>query len=305
MPDAPASEPPTAERLAWHAQRLARLPLLQERLGRATGVGELLAEGAELARTECGFARGLVVAIRDGRLTADATDALSDPASDALRLRVLADPSAIVPGTVEAELVRRAGQPIPQRGEGPSTLGDALDLEHPALGLIAPQSAALGLLVLDRPAAEIGPLERSLVSALAAVLAGALEHVILRARIAELSSELRYLTVSARALAREAFEAPISLPVQGRHAPAFRSVEGAPLRPSPSAAELLSTREAEIAALLARGRSNRDIAGALHLSPETVKDNVARIARKLGATNRVEAAIRFLGLEPEPPSGGR
>jgi DNA-binding CsgD family transcriptional regulator len=59
---------------------------------------------------------------------------------------------------------------------------------------------------------------------------------------------------------------------------------------------LLTVREVEVAALLARGRSNREIAQQLMVSPETVKAHVTRIMRKLNASNRAEAVARYLQL---------
>jgi DNA-binding NarL/FixJ family response regulator len=52
--------------------------------------------------------------------------------------------------------------------------------------------------------------------------------------------------------------------------------------------EGLSAREIEVLALVASGRSNRDIGAALHLSALTVKSHLARIARKLGTGDRAE-----------------
>ena len=51
----------------------------------------------------------------------------------------------------------------------------------------------------------------------------------------------------------------------------------------------LTERESQAVALLAEGLSNREIAAALYLSPETVKSYVAEIFSKLNVRNRVEA----------------
>ncbi|GAA1982587.1 response regulator transcription factor [Isoptericola halotolerans] len=53
----------------------------------------------------------------------------------------------------------------------------------------------------------------------------------------------------------------------------------------------LTDREREVAAVLARGRSNAEIAAELFMSVPTVKTHVSRILDKLGAANRVQAAI--------------
>jgi NarL family two-component system response regulator LiaR len=51
----------------------------------------------------------------------------------------------------------------------------------------------------------------------------------------------------------------------------------------------LTERESQVLVLLARGLSNREIASAMYLSPETVKGYVSQAFVKLGVRNRVEA----------------
>jgi two-component system response regulator DesR len=60
----------------------------------------------------------------------------------------------------------------------------------------------------------------------------------------------------------------------------------------------LTEREREVLALIAGGSTNREIAGALYLSPHTVKEHTSALYRKLGARNRAEAVQRAqrLGL---------
>jgi DNA-binding NarL/FixJ family response regulator len=64
----------------------------------------------------------------------------------------------------------------------------------------------------------------------------------------------------------------------------------------------LTARENDILALLSEGRSNRDIAQALFLSEKTVKAHLAAIFRKLGVTNRTQAAMVAvrMGVGPVP-----
>lgn len=74
----------------------------------------------------------------------------------------------------------------------------------------------------------------------------------------------------------------------------------APFDGNPRAlAELgISPREAGVLAELAAGRSNKEIARRLGVSPNTVKTHVARLYGKLGAVRRTDAVrrARELGL---------
>ncbi len=56
----------------------------------------------------------------------------------------------------------------------------------------------------------------------------------------------------------------------------------------------LSAREAQVLALVGQGQSNVQIGEALHLSRHTVARHIVNARAKLGATNRAEAAVRFL-----------
>ena len=60
--------------------------------------------------------------------------------------------------------------------------------------------------------------------------------------------------------------------------------------PSPPR-EPLTDREEEVLAVVARGRTNREIAAELFISPSTVKTHITSLMLKLGVRNRVEIAI--------------
>lgn len=53
----------------------------------------------------------------------------------------------------------------------------------------------------------------------------------------------------------------------------------------------LTLREREILTLASKGLSNADIAARLELSPHTIKSHVHNLLRKIGASNRAEAAF--------------
>jgi DNA-binding CsgD family transcriptional regulator len=54
----------------------------------------------------------------------------------------------------------------------------------------------------------------------------------------------------------------------------------------------LTSRELEVLRLVAAGQSNREIAGALVISPKTASVHVSNILAKLGAATRTEAAVK-------------
>jgi len=74
----------------------------------------------------------------------------------------------------------------------------------------------------------------------------------------------------------------------------FRRPPPAPFEPNVRARESLgvSEREFEVLTLLAAGRSNKEIASQLHVSPNTVKTHVANLFEKLEARRRTEAILR-------------
>jgi DNA-binding CsgD family transcriptional regulator len=62
----------------------------------------------------------------------------------------------------------------------------------------------------------------------------------------------------------------------------------------------LSRRELEVIAMTSRGLTNNEIAGNLDVTIHAVKFHLASIYRKLGVTNRTEAAVAY--LQGAPPT---
>lgn len=58
----------------------------------------------------------------------------------------------------------------------------------------------------------------------------------------------------------------------------------------------LTRREKEVLALLARGRTNPQISGALFISPSTIRYHIQNVVEKLGVRNRTAAATRAIEL---------
>jgi DNA-binding NarL/FixJ family response regulator len=67
----------------------------------------------------------------------------------------------------------------------------------------------------------------------------------------------------------------------------------------------LTPRESEILGHLAKGKTNRQIATELHVSPSTVKRHLEHILPKLGVSDRTQAAVKAveMGLRPPERSG--
>jgi len=77
-----------------------------------------------------------------------------------------------------------------------------------------------------------------------------------------------------------------------------------------SRADALTSREREVLARIADGRSNREIARLLQLSEKTVKAHVSSVLAKLGVQDRTQAAVyavrdRGDGADPALASSGR
>jgi DNA-binding NarL/FixJ family response regulator len=63
------------------------------------------------------------------------------------------------------------------------------------------------------------------------------------------------------------------------------------VRRDPGSAQRLTARQREVAALLAKGISNKEIARTLNIKEGTVKLHLASIFRTLGVSNRTQAAL--------------
>lgn len=285
------------ERLADLSIALERLRTAQARLRECEDVPALLSRGAELARCECGFDRALIVAVEGRSLIAADMDALPDVDSDRLRRRLAREPLALPEGCLELALLRAVDEDDVLDRDRPSVLARRLGLVHHAMGVLVLDGVATALLVVDRDAGEVDGLDVALVASFAVVLSAALEQAAQRLRLEQVAMELRHLTAFTQALMRETLEVPLTLPRRRAGGMAFPLVEATAETATGAWESLLTAQELRVARLLARGRSNREIADELVLSVETVKSHVQRVLRKLGVTSRSQATARMLGTD--------
>lgn len=89
--------------------------------------------------------------------------------------------------------------------------------------------------------------------------------------------------------ARDLFASIGAAPWQARASDELRRI---PIRRAASKDELTATEE-QVATLAAAGRTNREVAQALHMSPKTVEANLGRIYDKLGIRSRAELGARM------------
>jgi DNA-binding CsgD family transcriptional regulator len=75
-----------------------------------------------------------------------------------------------------------------------------------------------------------------------------------------------------------------------------RYAGGGAAQTSSRASDPLTARERDVLAMISQGSSNKRIARALEVSPETVKSHVKRIFFKLAVGTRAEAAFRAVSL---------
>ena len=132
----------------------------------------------------------------------------------------------------------------------------------------------------------------------------------------EVREDRHYPSVTARSQVGEeawerAWEEGRAMTLQEAVSYALEEEESDPLTTSapgePSAGQtlvVLSRREEEVAAMVAQGMSNRQIAQELFLSARTIEKHISKILRKLGLASRTEIAAwateqRFIASNPD------
>lgn len=161
-----------------------------------------------------------------------------------------------------------------------------MDLLMPVMDGIAATRAIRNEMPEIEVIALTSVLERA--SVVEAIQAGAIGYLLKDIRAAELRSAIKAAAAGQVQLSPQASAYLLS---------AVRMPE----RPEP-----LTPREMDVLRLLAQGLSNKEIARALHLAEETVKDHVRHILAKLGVQSRTQAVLAAIRLGMvSPPSSAK
>jgi DNA-binding CsgD family transcriptional regulator len=247
------------------AEGLAALARIGDQLGRPVLFALGLAAAAN--RAERAFAR---------RATAEAEAALRDGGQLLARLEALADDNASFPelsavlAQSRAEGSRLSGQSDPAAWTAAAAAWEALGQPYPAACACFREAEAL--LATRSPRARAEQVLR------------AAHAVAVQLGAAPLRRELELLAQRGRVRLEARGEPP---PVAEAEAPSIARSLG------------LTQREAEVLALVAAGRTNRQIGQELFITPKTASVHVSRILVKLGVAGRGEAAAvaHRLGLD--------
>jgi DNA-binding CsgD family transcriptional regulator len=219
----------------------------------------------------------------------------------ALRDRVLDAVLAAVPA--DAAMLHALSPRVPLetaalRGISPETLAATLpgwDAAAVALGPLRERATALGGVARDTDAfPATGPARARYDAALGGVLGVGhtlVAHLVVRERIVGAA-------VLFRARRRGAFtEAEAALlrsvaPAMALADALHQGLDAAPQRSVPTRLrcedQRLTARQREVVELVAMGHTNEAIAAALSLSPNTLRNHLAEVFRRLGAANRAD-----------------
>jgi DNA-binding CsgD family transcriptional regulator len=163
---------------------------------------------------------------------------------------------------------------------------------------ITPAGRMVGVLYADRypTGPTVDEIDRDMLWAFAEDFGRIYERVVLiermRAQHAQINKAFDFAESMMSSLANAEIE--LSRTPEGRMPNGDEPEFGTPAAPA-SVEELLTSREAEVLAMMVRGASNAVIAEKLIIKEGTVKSHVKHILRKLDAVNRAEAISRYMG----------
>ena len=163
-----------------------------------------------------------------------------------------------------------------------------------------PEGRVIGFLHADKGVQRPGDpdgvdeFDRDAVWAFAEGFGYAIERMRLLERLRTQAEDVRRLVAQTEAILGEHLEAQVELAGAASADPLAHTAAALFPAADSGAHGRLTPREREVLALVAEGATNGQIAARLVITEETAKSHVKRILRKLGASNRVEAAAIYL-----------
>jgi len=276
-----------------------RLALVRSREART--LDEVLRAGVRAVCADCGFDRVILFAVSEGNLrTRDVFFAnRTDWAGEVLDLG-RQQPTPLTPRLEEADALRRRRTIIVRDAEAnentPRRLVAATRTSSYVAAPIVVGGHVIGFFHGDhffggRPVNED---DRQILWAYAEAFGSVVEAAATREHVQRQRDEIDRLM---ERIVPEPWNQPIDIDAQRSGPSASRAVDRHPLRDLDSTAtglsDALTRREFEVLRLVATGRMNATIADELVVTVNTVKTHVKHIMRKLGVTNRAEAAAWY------------
>jgi DNA-binding CsgD family transcriptional regulator len=266
---------------------LERVREAVRRLGDVGSPQGILDRAAEELGTSSQFDRIVISEVLGARLEPHAVWARDADVDGRLLAELRARPVKLEYPLLEEEVARGQRAQIVDVTASPRASGvhhEVLGWDSYVVAALTVHGKTVGLLHADATASRraLDALDVEVAANFTEGLAGVFERAVLRETLQrhrrELQSAIQWMSGRLSRLAAEA---------------ADRDVTGSP-RGDPALLDALTAREHEVLRLLARGRTNHEIADALVVREGTVKYHVKNILRKLGATSRADAVSRYV-----------
>ncbi len=266
----------------------------------------MIAAAPRQACEACGFDRAVLFRVTGKELLAESMWVEGDPESAARLLAFSREhPAELASQVLETEMIRRRRPMAIQHVVGNprvfAELAWAYDTHSYVAAPIMPEGRVIGFIHADHrlKPRQVDEFDRDALWAFAEGLGFAVERAQLTDRLRAQGQELRRLLQRTEAVVAEYLDAKVELVSGGMEGVGATRATTAFLPPAENhIAGDLSRRELEVLALLGEGASNAHIAARLVITEDTAKSHVKRILRKLGASNRVEAATIWLNAQP-------
>lgn len=295
--------------LRYRTAAFARVQEALARLREARSTEQILqAMGEEVQHL--GFPRVIVSRVQDGFWVPAICVIEGDPEwADEIARVGQADPQPIDHMILESEMVRRR-MPMLVRDVQTNPLAhrpiaDTSYSRSYVTAPLMPDGRVIGFLHADcyTTRRDVDEFDRDLLWLFAEGAGYAFVRTLLLERLEHMRESVRDATAAIGSTVDEVVTAEVELAqIERRTAAVTRSAATRLIGADARLQEVLTRREIEVAKLMAAGQTNAEIARRLFVSEATVKTHVSHVLKKLGASNRAQAASIVMHLA-RPPEG--